>query len=108
MPRKKETLYYTHGYKPEITQGLDDLTIIVAGCEMIYKEAKLVYAYGLGELYVEGKLVFRSRKQPNSVMVASVRDFILSQLTQDQYEELEKVDNAEMKANNYNDFFVKY
>jgi len=106
MAIKKQVNYCTNRYRqPEvINTELNDM--LYYGANMLFPSPTLKYSNaGIGVLYSKNKMIFKTRKHTIKAMQVAMRNFIMSQLTEDQADIV--LDNCSGDASkfNYYDFF---
>jgi hypothetical protein len=107
-PKKKEVIYYNLGYNPKILKSMNDLDLIYLTSHMKYENPTVLFdKTGYGELRNDNKFVFRKRASSQPVMVVAIRNFLLSQLTIEEYDELALANTDTLKSSRYNGMFKR-
>lgn len=101
MPVKKK-VYYTLGYRNEIRERFEDNPRLITAClPILYENPKIYHKKGIAELTDNGKLIFRCRRPTSRELGIGLRNYVLSQLTIDQYNSLNDIDIDDIEYNDY-------
>jgi hypothetical protein len=101
MPVKKK-VYYTLGYRNEIRERFKTNNKLITAClPILYENPKIYHKKGIAELTDNGKLIFRCRRPTSRELGICLRNYVLSQLTIEQYNSLSDVDIDKITYNGY-------
>lgn len=101
MPVKKK-LYYTLGYRNEIRERFKNINKLITAClPILYENPVIYHKHGIAELTDNGKLIFRCRRPTSRELGIGLRNYVLSQLTIDQYNSLSDVDIENISYKGY-------
>ena len=105
-PKKEVIQWNSSSYRKDYINGFFDIDIVYHGANMVFQSPTVEFTRtGNCALYADKKLIFKVNRTTQADMMYTLRNYILSQMTKAQVDELEFTDMVEPHRNKYYGFY---